>query len=61
MFRIKNKTLILQMSIRHKTNNQNMKNLINYFTPRNAEERESLGGLFVGLLILSIVFYFYSL
>jgi hypothetical protein len=38
-----------------------MKNLINYFTPRNAEERESLGGLFVGLLILAIVFYFYSL
>jgi hypothetical protein len=38
-----------------------MKNLITYFTPRNAEERESLGGLFVGLLILSIVFYFYSL
>jgi hypothetical protein len=38
-----------------------MKNLINYFTPRNAEERNSLGGMFVGILILSIVFYFYSI
>ena len=33
-----------------------MKNLINYFTPRNAEERNSLGGMFVGILIvLSII------
>lgn len=38
-----------------------MKNLINYFTPRNAEERNSLLGMFVGILILSIVFYFYSI
>lgn len=38
-----------------------MKNLITYFTPRNADERNTLGGLFAGLLILSIVFYFYSL
>jgi hypothetical protein len=32
-----------------------MKNLINYFTPRNADERNTLGGLFVGILIVSIV------
>lgn len=32
-----------------------MKNLITYFTPRNAEERNTLGGLFVGILIVSIV------
>jgi hypothetical protein len=38
-----------------------MKNLINYFTPRNREERESLIGLFCGLIVLSIVFYFYSI
>jgi hypothetical protein len=38
-----------------------MKNLINYFTPRNAEELNSLIGLFCGILILGIVFYFYSL
>ena len=38
-----------------------MKNLITYFTPRNAEERNTLGGLFCGLFILAIVFYFYSL
>ena len=38
-----------------------MKNLINYFTPRNAEERSSLIGMFAGLFVLAIVFYFYSL
>jgi hypothetical protein len=38
-----------------------MKNLINYFTPRNEDERNTLGGMFFGLLILGIVFYFYSL
>ena len=32
-----------------------MKNLINYFTPRNADERNSLGGLFVGILILLLI------
>ena len=32
-----------------------MKNLITYFTPRNAEERNSLLGLVVGILIVSIV------
>jgi hypothetical protein len=40
---------------------RSMKNLITYFTPRNTEERNSLFGIFAGLLILSIVFYFYSL
>ena len=48
-------------SVTHILKLNNMKNLINYFTPRNAEERNTLGGLFAGLLILSIVFYFYSL
>jgi hypothetical protein len=43
------------MSIRHKTNNQNMKNLILYFTPRNSDERNSLGGLVVGILILTLI------
>ena len=38
-----------------------MKNLITYFTPRNAEEKNSLIGIGCGLLILTIVFYFYSL
>ena len=38
-----------------------MRNLINYFTPRNSEEKNSLIGLFAGLLVLGIVFYFYSL
>mgnify|MGYP006982646905 CR=1 FL=1 len=55
VFRINFKTLILQSSIRHKTNNQNMKNLITYFTPRNADERNALGGLFVGILILTLI------
>ena len=32
-----------------------MKNLINYFTPRNAEEVNSLIGMFCGILIVSIV------
>jgi len=32
-----------------------MKNLINYFTPRNADERNTLGGFVVGILIVSIV------
>ena len=55
MLRIKNKPLILQMSIRHKTNNQNMKKLVNYFTPRNADERNALGGLFVGIVIILLI------
>lgn len=38
-----------------------MKHLLHYFTPRNNEERESLIGLFCGLGILAIVFYFYSI
>ena len=34
----------------------NMKNLITYFTPRNAEERNTLGGIFVGVfIIISII------
>lgn len=32
-----------------------MRNLINYFTPRNEEEKNSLGGMLVGILIVSIV------
>jgi hypothetical protein len=38
-----------------------MKNLINYFTPQNRDERDSLIGLFCGLFILGVVFYFYSI
>jgi hypothetical protein len=32
-----------------------MKNLINYFTPRNADERNALGGLFVGIVIILLI------
>jgi hypothetical protein len=32
-----------------------MKNLINYFTPRNADERNTLGGLVVGILIITLI------
>jgi hypothetical protein len=32
-----------------------MKNLILYFTPRNADERNSLGGLVVGILVITLI------
>jgi hypothetical protein len=32
-----------------------MKKLVNYFTPRNADERNALGGLFVGILIIILI------
>ena len=32
-----------------------MKNLILYFTPRNADERNSLLGLFAGILIILLI------
>jgi len=33
----------------------NMKKLVNYFTPRNADERNALGGLFVGIVIITLI------
>jgi len=38
-----------------------MKKLINYFTPRDRDEIDSLIGLFCGLFVLGVVFYFYSI
>lgn len=38
-----------------------MKNLIDYFTPRDNDEKNSLLGMIAGLLVLAVIFYFYSL
>lgn len=32
-----------------------MKKLVNYFTPRNADERNALGGLVVGISIILLI------
>jgi hypothetical protein len=38
-----------------------MKNLISYFTPRNKEEWNDLGGIVAGLFVIGVVLYFWAI